>query len=245
MPAGRRGGGLEIVGGQDPEPLMNAAVRVGCKMTDKQIEQCMSMMGIDPVKPGSGSGKHGFVIKCDKAAALVKSLFPTAPECEIDRMADAMIGRSMPAFSKEDCPEELVETVCAMDPDNADCFSNVLKLGLKIREENNLRPKLAVASDIPGLGCGPGVGPAASDEPPTEAEFVVHEGTGGGKWHAYTPEALKCLLPGQHGLPYVYLRLNPGMFIAVYQSSLATLTRIFQGFVLRVGSSSVCLRQVN
>ena len=40
-------------------------------------------------------------------------------------------------MSQAECPEEVVQTVCAMDPENADCFSKVLKMGLDMLESKN------------------------------------------------------------------------------------------------------------
>ena len=90
---GDYGGGAAIQIVHDkPEPLMNAAVRAGCKLTDSQIVQCLNMKGFE--MPAKGTGVRGALKKRDKADALVMGLFPEHPEAEIKRMVDMMCGRA-------------------------------------------------------------------------------------------------------------------------------------------------------
>ena len=246
------GAAIEVVPGE-PEPLMHAAVRAGCKLTDAQIVQCLNMKDI-PL-PATGTAKGGKLKKRDKAEALVRGLFPSDSDAEIMRMVDRMCGITAAPISQAECPEEVVQTVCSMDPENADCFSKVLKMGLHMLETKRQRETRAAAkhdaeaarktkasTDLAGLGASSSSLslPASSstaelpvDPPPADAAaegIVALEGTAG-SWHNYTPEVFKALIPGKHKLPYVYLRPKPGMLVVVYQSGLDMLPHTISGFL--------------
>jgi hypothetical protein len=216
-------------------PLMAAAVKVGIKLTKEQLDQVMLMKGI--AAPEVGSGAKGNILKRDKAIAVVRSLFPDDADTEITRMVDIICGKAKsPPIDAAECPQSLVEAICSMDPDNADCFQSVLKMGLNMMSNQAKRVKSAknepadtfpddggdrkppVLGDMEGLGAGPSSSAAASSSgshASMEPEILAHEGTAG-KWGGYTPDCLKALLPGKHTLPYVYFRIFPDKIFASY-----------------------------
>ena len=113
---------LEIDARNPPGDLITAAIRKGCKLTVPQLDSIISTKGI--ALPEKGTGHKGGLVEIDKATCLVKALFPDKSEEEQNRMIFGIMGR-LPPVSSQECPEELLDIISQLDPENVQGFQQV------------------------------------------------------------------------------------------------------------------------
>ena len=107
MPPELGGGvGLEATGMTD---LLPAALKRGTFFTREALQKFTRVQGCTPTQ---GSGKNHGVVKVDLAVALVKHLFPDAPDAEATRMVNACMGR------RKEISPELLQILANLDPEN-------------------------------------------------------------------------------------------------------------------------------
>ena len=107
MPPELGGGvGLEATGMTD---LLPAALKRGTFFTREALQKFTRVQGCTPTQ---GSGKNHAVVKVDLALALVKHLFPDAPDAEATRMVNACMGR------RKEISPELLQILANLDPEN-------------------------------------------------------------------------------------------------------------------------------
>ena len=71
----------------------------------------------------------------------------------------------------------------------------------------------------------PAAAAAAAADAGVEPEVFAHDGMAG-KWSSSTPDELKGLLPGNHSLPFVYLRAYPDKYVGIYLSILVAASNV-------------------
>ena len=113
---------MEIDARNPPRDLVCAAISRGCKLNVPQLDKIIHSKGV--ALPENGTGHKGNLVKIDKATCLVKALFPDASADEHKRMITQIMGR-LPPVSPRECPEELLDIISQLDPDNVQGFQQV------------------------------------------------------------------------------------------------------------------------
>ena len=189
---------LEVIGGQPPQSMASSALKAGMNANLEQLDQIIIMLKVK--LPVSGSGEGGNLIKIDKATAIIKHVFPNDPAEEQQRMIFALTGRSA-AYNITECPASVISAVASLDPENGLEFRRVIHSAKQLLKQQ------------------------AKSGPAHESPMIVHEGQAE-KWKCHTPKELYHLLPGQHSLPQVYLKIYKTRFQGVCQSRMLSCSAV-------------------
>ena len=219
------GAGMKIVRGPS-QPLVAGALRNGLKLTLHELHELLGELGVPRLVAGTGSGKKNNIVKKDKARALIEFVFPGESETETTRMVNAIMGKSNKTQPTDPL---LLEAAASLNVEEAGAFSKVINDCIRQKKQMDKQKQKQQANPAASAACPDTQGPdsQADDEPAppqqgpagVQPEHVL-------PWKSYTPECLALLLPGNHSLPYVYLRRIPypgtasGRYTGVYQSCL-------------------------
>ena len=82
-------------------------------------------------------------MKYDYALVLLKKIFPTLDPANEDflKMMDGLMGKKVKLVS-QDCVEEILEGVKALDPENQEKFAGLKTMAEKIEEDKRFQARL-------------------------------------------------------------------------------------------------------
>ena len=221
------GGGLQIRVLGDGEPLLKSAVQSGVKLKDAEIRQLMRDNGI-------AEPKKKPCYKRDRVAAVVQHFFPGATSEEHEQMVEGMAGPKAKVEEVLECPQDILDYIQSLDPDNVGAFKYVLKVAQDVKERRTRFEKLdskkkGGGDAQPAEQASSSAGPAANPKAP----LVAHEDSAKNqKWASHTPVELHDLLPGRHSLPFVYLKVHGNRYQGVYQCQILTYVLFIDGRAL-------------
>ena len=231
------GGGIQIRLVGEGEPLLKSAVKKGAKLTVAELVLLMKDNGIPEPAKGTGSGARGQVVKRDRVASVVRHFFPDADAEEQEKLVEGIAGPKSREDEIKECPEDILDFVAALDPDNAGAFKYVREVAQEAKDsrapkqtkkDKNQDNQQPASTGDSGAAAAASSSRAPNAEKPKAAPvkpavpLVAHEGSVK-KWASHTPPELHHLLPGHHELPFVYLKVHGNRYQGVYQCGGLTL----------------------
>ena len=125
------------------EPLVKAALRAGCQLTQELLlKTCKANKAPKPIPTGkmNKKGKRG-VRRQDRIVALLAATFPEIEKDspEYTELLEALLGRK--PLLAEDCADEILEGVKALDPDNQEKFAGLKSMAEKIEFERKVKKR--------------------------------------------------------------------------------------------------------
>ncbi|CAE7529107.1 unnamed protein product, partial [Symbiodinium necroappetens] len=128
------------------EPLVRAALRAGAVMLDVTTLKKVSVINKAETPTGTGPvGKNGkrSIRKGDRVRALLKKLFPTVEEesPEYLQMWQGLMGKK--AVVTEECADEILAGVKALDPENQEKFAGLKTMAEKCKLDKHVRQAVA------------------------------------------------------------------------------------------------------
>ena len=92
-----------------------------------EILQLMAAEGVTAPRAPNGSGRRGRVVKYDLVKALVRHHFPNLEEESPEEFEEICHAVSNRGKAKIVCPEDVIEAVGTLDPENEQAFSEIIK----------------------------------------------------------------------------------------------------------------------
>ena len=120
------------------EPLLPTALLNGVHLLKREVELVMAAYSIPP--PERGTGVDGRVLRADLVRTLVTSVLKDHPqevqEKVMTKMGAPDANNDQEETSPEDpCPDEILELLQSMDPDNKEHFKGVVKKAVDMLEK--------------------------------------------------------------------------------------------------------------